>query len=441
MFGNLKDCHARQRFIDYGNKKSMKILLTLLLLAFSQIGSAQRQLEFQTGHTNDILRVRFSPDDSRLVSYSWGDGWLCYWDVRSGQLLWKSKTSFVQKADEHSNLEDFGWNQDQSLIYSKSENGTFQTWDAKTGRILSVSATNPDDQAFIKKDKKFLVTADYSNFYLVNSETDEKSTIKVFSRTHSVYDVANNGQLFAEGGSFGDAVIRLTEIRNPTKFYDLRGGRIPPYRPTELENKLLEEQNYRRAILDDARARRDQQGAIDTENFKKQVYISFEHYGYMTDPGQLRMLESDEPNKSKVKTQEAEANAIWLRLHNDSPLPVKIPTQNMYLPNPKCFYEFSNGQKILGLCDNKEIAVWFSLEDKKGKQIPYGFDFGSSAVLLPKTSALFAVPYELLGNGKAIRFEFTFQSEAVDGKPADYGTSKVLRFREADLPKSKSKSN
>lgn len=416
----------------------MTIIITILLLAFSQAVPVQQQLKFQVGHTNDILKVRFSPDDTRLASYSWGDGWLCYWDVRSGQLLWKSKTDFIQKAKERSNLEDFGWNQDQSLIYSKSENSTFQTWDAKTGRILSVSETNPDEQAFIKKNKKFLVTADYLNFYLVNSETNEKSTIKAFSRMHSVYDVANNGQLFAEGGSYGDAVIRITEIHNPLKFYDLKGGRIPPYMPTELEQKLLAEQNHRRAILDEANRRRDGDAAIDTENFKKQVYISFEHYGNMSDPGQLKMLESDVPNKSKVKTKEADANAIWLRLHNDSALPVKIPTQSMYLPNPKCFYKFSNGQKILGLCDNKEIAVWFGLEDKKGQQIPYGFDFGSSVVILPKTSALFAVPIDVLGNGKAIRFEFTFQSEAVDGKPAGYGTSKVLRFREADLPKSKS---
>ncbi|MDQ3847556.1 MAG: hypothetical protein M3261_01210, partial [Thermoproteota archaeon] len=207
--------------------------------------------------------------------------------------------------------------------------------------------------------------------------------------------------------------------------------------PTELEIRSTKEKQQRQAVLNEAKARRDNQAAIDTENFKKQVYITFEHYGDMTDPGAQRMVESDEPNKSKVKKSAEDANAIWLRLHNDSPLPIKIPTQSMYLPNPKCFYEFSNGVKILGLCDNREISIWHGLEGKNRRLIPYGFDFGSGAILLPKTSVLFAIPREILKNGKAIRFSFTFQKEADENKVEGYGTDIVLRFRESDLPEGK----
>lgn len=147
------------------------------------------------------------------------------------------------------------------------------------------------------------------------------------------------------------------------------------------------------------------------------------------------MIESGDPDKSKVKKSRDDANAIWLRVHNDSSLPIRIPTQSMYLPNPKCFFEFSIGNKILGLCDNQEISIWFGLEDKNGKSIPYGFDFGSTATLLPKTSVFFTVPRAALHNGKAIRFDFTFQAETDDTRSGDYGTSKMLRFRETDLPK------
>jgi hypothetical protein len=414
------------------NTRSLLPILALSL--FCQITSAQ-EVRFQTGHTHDILKVKFGPDDRRLISYSWGDGWLCYWDVTTGHLLWKSKTDFIRKAEEHANLEQFGWSADQTLVYSKSENGTFQTWDAKRGRILSVSEATPAESAFAESRKNISVTRDYVNFYLTNSETHHKTTIEAFSRTGTVYDISHDLKLFAEGGSWGNAVIRITTISNPISFYEMKGGRIAPYVRSELETKLLEQQRLREAELREARARRDKRAALDTEEFKKRVYISFDHFGEMIDPGQQRMMESRKPNKSKVRKSREEGNAVWLRLHNDSPLPIQIPTQSMYLPNPKCSFEFSAGNKILGLCDDREISIWFGLEDKNGKELPYGFDFGSSAILLPKASVLFAVPHDVLQDGRSIRFDFTFQAETDDRKSDDYGTPKPLRFSEANLPK------
>ena len=174
---------------------------------------------------------------------------------------------------------------------------------------------------------------------------------------------------------------------------------------------------------------------IENEPYMDKVYITFDHYGDMTPLGQQRIAESDTPNKSKVKKSAGDANAIWLRLHNDAPIPISVPTQSMYLPNRKCFHKFPDGEKLFGLCDNREISVWLGLEDKDGKPLPYGFDFGSSVILLPGKSALFAVPREILSNGNAIRFFFTFQKSIEGQKIENYGTDKVLRFRESDLPK------
>ncbi|HLF84232.1 MAG TPA: hypothetical protein VI837_08670, partial [Blastocatellia bacterium] len=195
------------------------------------------------------------------------------------------------------------------------------------------------------------------------------------------------------------------------------------------------EKERRQAIISDAERRRERQAAIDTATLKRHVYISFEHYGEMADPGEQRLAESDEPNKSKILRPAAEADAIWLRLHNDSRLPIKIPTQSMYLPNRNCSYEFSHGYKILGLCPNREISVWFGLEDKNGKPIPYGFDFGSSAILLPKTSVVFGVPRNVLKDNNAINFGFVFQNEIDQNEIEDYGAEIVLRFREANRVK------
>ena len=211
-------------------------------------------------------------------------------------------------------------------------------------------------------------------------------------------------------------------------------GRILSYEPNELELKLANEKQARLTVLRQQRTKRNRQAAIDVANFKKLVYITFEHYGDMDDPGQKRMLESNERKKSLSKKSADDATAVWLRLHNDSPLPIKIPTQSMYLPDPKCFFEFSNGQRIPGLCDNREISIWHGLEDKSGKSVPYGFDFGSSAILLPKTTAVFPVPLVLLKDGKAIHFNVMFQKDGIEEKIENYGDDIVLRFRQSDLP-------
>src|ERR671921_2198240 len=102
----------------------MRTLFTaFLLLLPTQIIPAQG-VSFQTGHTNDILAVKFSPGDDQLISYSAGDGRLCLWDVKGGRLLWMTKTEFVQKADEYYNLQEFYWSENEKVIVTKSANGT-----------------------------------------------------------------------------------------------------------------------------------------------------------------------------------------------------------------------------------------------------------------------------------------------------------------------------
>lgn len=718
-------------------------VLTLLLLLSNHASSGQ-VVPFQTGHTHDILSVKFSPDDNQLISYSAADGRFCLWEIQTGRLLWMTHTDFIQKGREYYNLMQFSWSQDQKFIVTTSDNGSYQTWDVKTGRILSISANPPNITLISEKPKRFTVSKDSDYFSLTSSETQERFTIVSWSPLKSAYDISHDGSLIAEGGSWGDASIKLTttntgearfldghpsviqtiayspdgkyvavagsdkgiyildaathalstvlvghtklitsiafspdggtmlsgskdvsikawswreggllrniksdldmfgvdkiqfspdgryfltmsdrvefrlrdgqtlalvrSIRTAEKYEstdgfrtigydavpassaaftkdgkrilsshvdgtlrfwdadngqqlkslklgsnisffqispddttilavmgkrdDLRiklldansgrvirafddedasylenlvfspngrlfatsnisgdvllwdvskktpirkldvgfsgddaiafspdgktlavGGRnqnlfffdvetggklcqlIPSYQASDLETRLTKKKEQRQAIINHAEKRRERQAAIDTGILKRHVYITFEHYGEMTNPGEQRLAESDEPNKSKILKPAAEANAIWLRLHNDSRLPIKIPTQSIYLPNPNCSYEFSRGHKILGLCPNREISVWFGLEDRNGKPIPYGFDFGSSAVLLPKASVVFGVPRDVLKDNNAINFGFVFQNETDQNEIEDYGAEIVLRFREAERMK------
>jgi WD40 repeat protein len=530
------------------------------------------------GHTHDVSVVKFNPDATQLISYSAGDGWLLLWDVRSGRLLWRTKTEFIQRGDEYYTLTTFAFSPDQQLIASGSGNGTVQLWDATTGKLLwradahldsvtavefspdgktIVSAASPkrnnneikvlrvEDGQIVKKlegepctvvamkfdsanllrtgtldgnvsqwslqtgkqtdnssaagcglrrtyewemsftpdlkisavrtgenevtvkatqantitkklhaegyriysrisaDGSKLIVSRSGGFTFYDLATGETRNINEFSRTGSTIDLSRDGSMLAEGGSWGNPAISITETKTGTS--RLLGGRqnaqrLPPYQPSELEIRLEKEQAQRRVVLKEAKARQDAQAAVDAERFRQNVSISFEHYGDMTDPAEQKIIESGESTTSKAPKPVGTGNAIWLRLHNDSPLPIKVPTQSMYLRNPKCFWEFSEGKKAFGLCAGREVSIWFGLEDKNGKQIPYGFDFGSLALVLPKTSVLFAVPRDVLQNGNAIRFGFTFQTDPDEDLLPDNGSKQIiLRFRESDLPKGQRK--
>jgi WD40 repeat protein len=102
----------------------MRTFLAIVLLFAASSHSVAHKPQPQSGHTNEILVVRFSPDDAQLISYSAGDGRLILWDVETGNLRWMAKTEFIQKADEKFNLEAFWWNEDGRSILTKSENGT-----------------------------------------------------------------------------------------------------------------------------------------------------------------------------------------------------------------------------------------------------------------------------------------------------------------------------
>jgi WD40 repeat protein len=69
-------------------------------------------------HTHDVIEVKWSPDDERLLSYSGGDSYLRLWEVKSSRLLWSARTGFIQQKDEHYTLTDFAWSPDQSMIAS-----------------------------------------------------------------------------------------------------------------------------------------------------------------------------------------------------------------------------------------------------------------------------------------------------------------------------------
>ena len=139
------------------------------------------------------MEIRFSPDDSQLISYSADDGNFILWDVKSGRQIWSRETGFIRKIKERINLKEFYWSADSKALVTKSENGTFQTWDSSTGKILAVTETKPEIALNIPDKRKIVYARDYQKLTAV--------------------DTSHNGELIAEGGNYGDGFVKTTNVK------------------------------------------------------------------------------------------------------------------------------------------------------------------------------------------------------------------------------------
>src|SRR5687768_14166848 len=95
-----------------------------------------------------------------------------------------------------------------------------------------------------------LIVSGYGGFTFYDLATGETRKIDEFSRTGSTIDLSQDGSLFAEGGSYGNAAITITETKTGKSWLlgrRLSEQRIPPYRPSELEIRLIKEKEQRQA--------------------------------------------------------------------------------------------------------------------------------------------------------------------------------------------------
>jgi WD40 repeat protein len=330
---------------------------------------AREVLSSLEGHTGPVESVEFSRDGKTITSQS--DNETIVWNAEIGTKIKEIKGEMYFETNRSKWLSPSG-----RLALIEEYGKPFRLIDAQTDKTVKefVYVDQLDSMAFCPDEEHFLLKPWWSGWQLWSITGGR--VIREFDIGYSYYNRVAfhpNRRTFITGGE-GQNIF----------MFDLESGKMI-WSLFQIDRQEFEEKKAGE-VRRIASINRDKDKAkladIENENYKNRVYITFEHYGDMIDPGEQRILESDEPKKSKAKKSAADASGIWLRLHNDSPLPIKIPTQSMYLPNPKCFFEFSNGNRILGLCDDREISIWLGLEDKDGKPIPYGFDFGSSAVLL-----------------------------------------------------------
>ena len=372
------------------------------------------------GHTDAVESVEPSNDGRTLISRSENEE--IVWDVQRGV-----KVSETRKEQRFEDQRQKGVSPSGKLALVEEYEKPFRLVDSLTNRTIRefIFIDQLDNLVFCPDERHFLAKPWWGGLQLWSIEGSKP--IREFKLGYSFYNRVAfhpNGSILITGGEGQN--IFMFDLETGNKIWSLF-----EIDQQEFESKKAAE--VRRVTHIASEKERARLADIENQPYANKVYITFDHYGDMTPLGEQRIAETDTPNKSNLKKSAGDANAIWLRLHNDSPLPVSVPTQSMYLPNRKCFHQFSSGQEVFGLCDNREISVWLALEDKE--PLPFGFDFGSSVILLPDKSVVFAVPIDVLRDGRAIRFAITFQ-KPIDGKDVgNYGNERLLRFRESDLPK------
>ncbi|ETO08664.1 WD-40 repeat-containing protein, partial [Reticulomyxa filosa] len=89
-----------------------------------------KQIHLLSGHTNSVTSVQFSPDGSKIGSCSWDDT-VRIWDVSSGQQ--------IQLLTGHSEIvKAIQFSPDGSKIASCSEDKTVRIWDVSSGKQLQL---------------------------------------------------------------------------------------------------------------------------------------------------------------------------------------------------------------------------------------------------------------------------------------------------------------
>jgi WD40 repeat protein len=374
--------------------------------------------EMTTCCGSPAVYVRFSADGSRIIS-GHEDGTVKVW--REG----KAEPVRVLKTGERA--ETFALGPGEKLLASNPGEGPPLLWDwAASKRVAKLG----DDAGYVhglafSHDGRRLATSDISGRMYVWDAKSAKPLLELDGGNSSDDALAfsPDGRLLASGGDNQNIIM-----------WDAQTGRrlwhILPveetYRPTPEETAA--------ARLESERAAEEKRRAEEeATRLAPKVFVTFDHYGEPRDPGQSRMIEAGKPDRSLKKQDKSEATGVWLRIHNDSALPVTLSTESIYFPRGECGYK-SAERFYSGLCEGAEIGMRVGVRDAKGEHVPYGFDFGGVAILPPNTSALFSLPLGLFRDKRTIVVGYRFMKENAKGKLEEYGERRETKLTASLLP-------
>ena len=448
-------------------------------------GQLVRSIQVTTGGVNGLSSIAFSPDGNQMVS-TLGVS-VDLWDANEWKLVGSFRTMESHTSGEMtyccgSTAELARFDARGQLIISGHEDGTIKVWNPKPPGILPnpgselirVLRTSERNETFaLSPDEKILITNDGEKppkMWDWSKGKPLRALGNAASYAHSVV-LSPDGRLIATSDIGGDIILWSVQSgRLLHKFdggyssddvlafspdgsrlvsggknqniimWDVKtGARLWHVLPIKELNRPTAAELAEERRLAALTAAKERVAARDTNQLSNKVFIRFSHFGEPVDLAEIHLAETGRPNKSLVHRTEKEATGIWLRLRNNSRLPIQFSTDSIYLPtDARCGYRTSTNKFFNGLCESSEIGIRFSVLDAKGNPVRYGFDFGGLSMLPPGTSVLFSLPRELLDEGRSIVIRYDFLNEGDKGKLVRYGKERALRFAKHDLMKASS---
>jgi WD40 repeat protein len=331
-------------------------------------GTKARLLRVIKGRFEDLRVAVFSPDGNFIATGYNSDSRVELWSVRSGKL--------IRRLGEDSDyVRSLSFSRDGSMIVTGHLMSDINVWSTRTGKL-----------------------------------------IKSFKQTYSQDDhvaFSPDGKHIVSGGK--NQNILLWNVQNGS----LTWSAIPI--DWETEKKADEEAQKEHAIESALEAERKQKiEAADKEisTWGHAVSNTYDHYGEALNPLEQHMGETGKANKSLITKSAADADGVWLRLRNNSSLPISFRTDSSYFSQSGC----------TGLCDGAEVSIQYGIEEANGKPVPWGLDMSFRSVLPPGASVLFSVNKMHLQNRRTVFVSYSYLKENEKKQLDEYGTSRRVSF-------------
>ncbi len=447
-------------------------------------GRLLRSITTHTSSLNGVKTVALSNDGQ--IAITAGGVEIKVWDVVTGKQLQALTTSESHKEDLGNGLQAttccgsevryVAFSPKGNLIVSAHEDGTTKLWDGTKGRLLRVMKGRFHDArvAVFSSDAMFIATGYYSSDTKVEIRSVRSGRLIAQLKGDSDYtrsiSFSPDGKLIATGHIMFDVKVWGTRTGklvksfeqpyssddqvafSPDGKYIVSGGEnqnimlwnvqsrslswtaIPI--DWEAEKRFTEEVRKEYAIESAMKAEKERTTvAADKEISKwvRAVTITFSHFGEATNPLAQRMGETGKANKSLITKSAADADGIWLRLRNNSSLPISFRTDSSYFPQLECGVKLSDGSNAGGLRNGAEISIQYQIEEANGNAVPWGIDMSFESVLPPGASVLFSVSKMHLENRRTVFVSYSFLKENEKHELDEYGTARRVSFRKQNI--------